>query len=43
MIHHPVDGDGAYNLKIKGLDDDIDLQNVKDEVDDDPIKVRGVD
>lgn len=41
MIHHAVDGDGAYSLKIKGLDE-TDLQNVRDEVDDDPIKVRGV-
>lgn len=42
MIHHPVDGDGAYRLKIKGLDD-IDLTNVRNEIDDDPIKIPGVD
>ncbi len=42
MIHHAVDGDGAYNLKIKGLDE-VNLDNVRNEVDDDPIKIPGVD
>lgn len=42
MIHHAVDGDGAYSLKIKGLDD-IDRDSIRDESEGDPIKVRGVD
>ena len=41
MIHHAVDGDGAYRLKIKGLDT-MNRDDVRNEVDDDPIKIPGV-